>query len=91
MQSFEVVLANVAKRCEYAYGFSGAIGYLYESVKDQLRWAKLSKKKWAYTLMRVGDFLTLSEKKWKEAHLQNDEMDSSDIAKILLSAFGGGE
>lgn len=83
-------MAKVASKCEYEYGPNGAAGYRYDSVKDNLTWNKLQKKRYTHLLMRVGDFMAMDEYSFKKASVENNKMKQSEIATALIKAFGDG-
>ncbi|NOX15959.1 MAG: hypothetical protein GXP61_08045 [Epsilonproteobacteria bacterium] len=91
MQSFEVILSKVASRCEYEYGFNGVVGYMYASVKDNLRWNNLSIKHYIHILMGIGRFMALDEKDFAKESVKQNKMDPKNIASALISAFGDGK
>jgi len=91
LQQFEIALANVAARCEYEYGFNGASGYQYASVKDNLKWQNLSRKKYTGTIMSIGRYMALKDDDFNKVLLENDTMEQSEIAKVLINAFGDGK
>jgi hypothetical protein len=82
-----LVLANIASKCSFDYGAMGTVGFLYESVKDSLKWNNLRPKFYTKLLMRVGELLVADEKTYKEFVVKNSEMSDDDIAKILKTAF----
>jgi len=88
---FEVYLANVAVKCEFNDGGTGRVGFLYDSVKDQLKWARLSVKNHIGTIFKVGQILALSEDDYKKAKVKAMNMSSSSIAETLIAAFGDGK
>ena len=90
MSDFEAVLARVASGCEYAYGMS-RVGYLYESVKDNLRWTGLRPKMFARLIMRIGDWMALDDEQYNKEKVRLMSMDSDEIAELLKARFGGGE
>jgi len=67
------------------------MGYKYMSVKDNLKWSGLSRKHYTHIIMGVGRFTAMSDEDFKKASLANDEMKQSDIANLLISAFGDGK
>ena len=89
LKSFERHLAIVASRCEFAYGAMGRTGFLYDSVKDRLKWAKLRPKHYIYTLMRVGDWMGLDEETYRKEIVRQAKMSDEEIAHKLKAAFGG--
>lgn len=81
----------MAAKCEYEYGFNGAVGYQYASVKDNLRWNNLSRKKYTHTIMNIGRYMALKDEDFETVLLENDTMSQSDMANILINAFGDGK
>ena len=69
----------------------GRVGFLYESMKDQLRWSKLSVKKYINIISHIGQILALSDKDYKKAKVKAVKMDTNAIADALLSAYGDGK
>jgi len=61
LQELEFYLLNVASRCEINIGFNGAAGFVYQSVKDQLKWNNLSVKKYIGLIMQIGYYATLKK------------------------------
>ena len=87
MQKFEQILANVCNRCVYAYGGMGAVGYNYASAKDNLKWHKLRAKEWLHIVLAVGNIMVLDDKEFAKS-TRPKEQNTSDMAKMLLAAFG---
>jgi len=46
------MLLNIFNMTSKEYGMSGITGYNYEHLKDNIRWAKLSRRKYTPVLMR---------------------------------------
>lgn len=90
LQYWEIVLANVASRCEFAIGLNGASGFLYENVKDRLKWSGLRSKHFIWLVMRVGEWLTLNEEEYQKRKVRAMRMSADDMAKALKAAFGDG-
>ncbi len=85
------MLASVAARCEYSYGAMGRVGFLYRSMKDRLKWVKLSIKHYVRLISQVGQILSMSEEDYKKEKVKAIKMSSSSIAEALKSAFGDGK
>ena len=88
LQSFERYLLMIATKCEYAYGAMGRVGFLYESMKDQLRWNKLSVKHYVTLLSRVGGFMALDDEQFKKEKRKRVKVEA---ANSLMAAFGDGK
>lgn len=43
----------------------GRVGYLYESVKDQLKWKKLEVKRYVGVIMKIGQVVSLSDEDYR--------------------------
>lgn len=67
----------------------GATGFLYASAKDNLKWQKLSLKRWLGIVLDVGYFMALDKEQWQKVK-KGRVNKSSDIAGALKSAFGDG-
>ena len=87
---YELILANVASKCSIAYGAMGAIGFIYESVKDELYWAGLSRKRYTSLLMKVGSLYCLDEKEYNKLRVREFRMSGDEIATRLKAIFGDG-
>jgi hypothetical protein len=88
--SFEKVLAYVASQCEYNYGAMGRAGYLYESVKDQLKWAGMTVKNHIRTVMRIGDLMSMNDEDYKDASKENlpaAGMSGKELEDYIFSKF----
>ena len=59
-------LARAAGRCEPEYGFNGAVGFLYASVKDSLKDENMSVKRHRREIMAIGRLFYLEEKHFEE-------------------------
>lgn len=88
LQPCERVLAYLASRCEYAYGAMGKSGYLYESVKDVLKWHNMRPRHYAFLLMRIGDWMALDDERYRKEIVKQAKMSDEDIALKLKSMFG---
>ncbi len=81
-------IAIVASECQIEYGAMGAVGFLYQSAKDSLRWHRLSPKRWIGLLMSVGRYVAMRDEDWKKSgKIKGD----SQIAAALKAAFGDGK
>jgi len=69
----------------------GRVGFLYESVKDQLKWNSLSQKCYTKLLCGVGKIMALSDEDYKKEKVKATKMSNSSIAETLKSAFGDGK
>ncbi|PHR57288.1 MAG: hypothetical protein COA44_06200 [Arcobacter sp.] len=81
---------DIAASCEFSYGPSGAVGYLYESVKDQMKWHKLSVKKYIKVVMGIGRIMVLSKEDYMKQKVENIKTPEVDMAGALKAAFGDG-
>ena len=82
---FEGYLLNIAKRCEIKIGFNGLEGFLYESVKDQIKWANLSVKKYVGMVMAIGYYATMKKEDFDNIGSNRkdiSEMSADDINKL---------
>jgi len=68
----------------------GRVGYLYESVKDNIRWTKLSVKRYVKIISNIGQIMALSDENFNKEKVKAMKMESSSIADALISAFGDG-
>ncbi len=91
MQIFEKVLANIAAGCEYSYGAMGRVGFLYDSMKDRLKWSKLSVKRYVKIVSQIGQILSLSDEDYKKEKVKAMQMSANAIAEALKAAFGDGK
>lgn len=69
----------------------GRVGYLYESVKDQLRWHKLSVKKYIGLVSTIGQIMALSDEDYKKQKVKAMKMNNSDMVEALIAVFGDGK
>ena len=88
LQKFEQTLAYLASRCEYVYSAMGRSGYLYESVKDVLKWHNMHPKYYTFLLMRIGDWMALDEERYRKEIVKQTKMSDEEIALKLKSMFG---
>ncbi len=91
LQDFEWILLKVANRCEFAYGGMGRVGFLYESVKDNLKWMKLRPKLFTRFVMRIGDWMALDDETYNKEKVRVMRMDAAEMAATLKAAFGDGK
>lgn len=89
--TFEKVIANLATRCEFNYGAMGRVGFLYESMKDQLKWSGLSVKYYVNLVSQIGKILSMSDKDYDKYKVEHIEMSDDAIANVFLRAFGDGK
>lgn len=89
--TFEKALANVAAKCEFNYGAMGRVGYLYESVKDQLRWHHLVVKDYVRIISQIGQIMSMSEEDFNKYKVEHTQMSDEAIGAIFLKAFGDGK
>lgn len=82
------MIASVAAGCEYNYGAMGRVGFLYESMKDRLKWSKLSVKHYIRMLSQIGQILCLGDEDYKKEKAKATKQSSSAIENALKSAFG---
>ena len=69
----------------------GRVGFLYESVKDQLRWSKLSVKKYTKLISDVGKILSLSDEEYSKSKAKALKMSNEDLTSSIFGAFGDGK
>jgi len=79
--------------CEFNYTSYGAVGFLYKSAKDNIKWANVKPKKLIYIIMRIGDLLAIQEDKdFNKAIAKFDKkQDTKSLAAALIAAFGDGK
>ena len=68
----------------------GRVGYLYDSVKDRLKWDHLSVKDYISLLMDIGQVMSLSDKDYDKQRVKQIKMPADSIAKALIAAYGDG-
>ena len=78
----------MAQSCEVAYGGMGATGFLYESMKDQLKWHRLRAKKHIENISIIGRYLVMDEEAFRKAN--TEKQTTEDLAAMLIAAFGDG-
>ena len=69
----------------------GRVGFLYESMKDQLKWSRLDVKNHINLISSVGKILSLSDEDYSKEKAKAMKMSSEDLASVLISAFGDGK
>jgi len=69
----------------------GKVGYLYESVKDQLRWHGLSVKNYEGIISTIGQIMALSDEDYNKERVRALKMNKSEMAEALIAAFGDGK
>jgi len=85
------VLANVAVDCEYNYSAMGKAGFLYDSMKDSLKWRKLSVKYYIKLVSQIGQILSMSEEDYKKEKAKVMKINAELTAQAFKSAFGDGK
>ena len=81
-------MLSISSKCEYNYGAMGRVGYLYESIKDQIRWHKLSVKKYVNLISSIGQIMALSEDDYKKEKAKIKKMRNSEMVDALKTMFG---
>jgi hypothetical protein len=81
----------VASKCAINYGAMGAVGFLYESVKDELKWAGFSQKHYTNFLIRLGQIFVMEDKEFNKQKVKYLEMNTNEIKATLIAAFGDGK
>ena len=66
----------------------GKVGYIYSSIKDQLKWNNLSSKKYVRLISQVGQILSLRDEDYKKEKAKAIKMSNSSIADALIAVFG---
>ncbi len=69
----------------------GRVGFFYNSMKDQLRWAGLNVKNHIRLISNIGKVLSLSDEDYSKEKTRAMKMSSEDIKSALISAFGDGK
>jgi len=69
----------------------GAVGFLYESVKDELKCAKLRVKFYTKMLMKIGAYVVMEDKDYNRLKTQNTKLSANEVAEKLIAVFGKGE
>ena len=81
----------VASKCAINYGAMGAVGFLYESIKDELKWAGFRRKYYTNFLIRLGQIFVLDDKEFNKQKVKYTEMNADEIKTTLTAAFGDGK
>ncbi|MFK5937727.1 MAG: hypothetical protein QM497_04930 [Sulfurimonas sp.] len=69
----------------------GRTGYLYESIKDQLRWGGISVKKYVRIISQIGQVMSMDDEDYQKHKVEHIEMSDDAINSIFLKAFGDGK
>jgi len=69
----------------------GRVGYLYDSIKDQLRWNHLCVKQYVGLISTIGQIMALSDEDYSKEKVKAMKMSSSSLAEALITAFGDGK
>lgn len=85
------MLVSIASKCEFNYAGMGRSGYLYESMKDQLRWHSISVKEYISLISTIGQIMSLSDEDFSKAKAKAMKMSNSSLADALITAFGDGK
>ena len=67
----------------------GATGYLYESIKDNLKWAGIRKKFYVGIISKIGALFVLDDEAYNKERVKHTNMDTEEIANTLKAVFGG--
>ncbi len=67
----------------------GRVGYLYDSVKDQIRWHKLSVKHYTKLISNIGQVMALRDEDYEKERVKQMKVSNIDTQNSLLSLFGG--
>ena len=67
----------------------GATGYLYESIKDNLKWAGIRKKFYVNIISKIGILYVLDDETYNKEKLKYINMDTEEITNTLKAVFGG--
>lgn len=84
-------MANIASRCAIDYGAMGAVGFKYQSIKDELRWARLDVSRYTHLLNRVGNLFCMPVEEYEKAKVKTLKMRKDEIASKLIAMFGKGD
>ncbi len=82
---------SVASQCEVSYGGMGRVGFIYESMKDNLRWNHLSVRSYIRIISQVGQILAMRDEDYQKAKAKHVKLSGSSIAQALIQAFGDGK
>ena len=66
----------------------GAVGFLYESVKDNLLWEGLDLKEYVKKICDIGRLLTADEKEFEKIAVKYTTLSDEAIAATFKKAFG---
>ena len=69
----------------------GRVGYLYDSVKDQLRWKHLSVKQYEGLISTIGQIMSMSDEDFSKERAKAMKMSNPSLADALITAFGDGK
>ena len=88
---FEQYLLQVAAQCQPAFGGMGAVGFLYESAKDQIRWHRLNVRRYISLIMAVGSLLFASKEEWqrKSPGTNIESASAEEIDEFIRKADNG--
>lgn len=67
----------------------GATGYLYESIKDNLKWAGIRKRFYVGIISKIGALFVLDDETYNKERLKYMNMDTNEITNTLKAVFGG--
>ena len=77
--------------CEFNYGAMGRVGYLYESIKDRLKWNNLSVKRYIRLISQIGQIMSMSDDDYQKHRVEHTQMSDEAISNVFLKAFGDGK
>ena len=69
----------------------GAVGFLYESIKDNIKWNNLEVKQYTSLVANIGKILTMSDKDYQKYKVEHTTMSDEAISSVFLKAFGDGK
>jgi len=69
----------------------GRVGFLYESMKDEIKWKGLSPKHYIKIVSKIGYILSMEEKEYQKEKVSKEQMSDSAISEVFLKAFGDGK
>ena len=69
----------------------GATGFLYESIKDELKWAGLRKKYYVNFLSSIGTLKVLTDEEYAKRKVEDVNMETEHLVNTLINVFGSGE
>lgn len=67
------------------------MGFLYESMKDQLRWGKLSVKHYVNIVSQIGKVMSMDDKDYNRERAKEMKIDASKLVESLKTVFGDGK